>query len=50
MEDITDEIKDLQQSITSDFDGKNNGIGIHGDSNVTRKDEVSQSFGEKIKV
>ena len=50
MEDITDEIKDLQQSITSNFDGKNKDIKIEGSTNETKKDEFSQSYGEKIKV
>ena len=50
MEDITDEIKDLQQSITSNFDGKNKDIKSDGNTNETKKDEFSQSYGEKIKV
>ena len=50
MEDITDEIKDLQQSITSNFDGKNKDIENDGRTNETNKDEFSQSYGEKIKV
>ena len=50
MEDITDEIKDLQQSITSNFDGKNKDIKSDGSTNETKKDEFSQSYGEKIKV
>ena len=50
MEDITDEIKDLQQSITSNFDGKNKDIKSDKRNNETKKDEFSQSYGEKIKV
>ena len=50
MEDITDEIKDLQQSITSNFEGKEKDIKSYGNTNVTKKDELSQSFGKKIKV
>ena len=50
MEDITDEIKDLQQSITSNFDGKNKDIKSDKRNNETKKDEFSQSYGERIKV
>ena len=50
MEDITDEIKDLQQSITSNFDGKNKAIKSDGSTNETKKDEFSQPYGEKIMV
>ena len=50
MEDITDEIKDLQQSITSNFDGKNKDIKSDRTTNETKRDEFSQSYGEKIKV
>merc|ERR1719412_2454474 len=48
MEDITDEIKDLQQSITSNFDKKIEGKPTFTVNNVTEKNELSKPFGEKI--
>ena len=50
MEDITDEIKDLQQSITSNFDKNIKEQPTYTADNVTEKNELSIPFGEKIIV
>ena len=50
MEDINDEIKDLQQSITSNFDKGIKEQPTFTVDNVTEKDELSKPFGEKIIV
>lgn len=50
MEDITDEIKDLQEKVSSKFDNSNENLPSNQITNDTKKEIFGQPFGEKIQV
>ena len=50
MEDINDEIKDLQQSITPDLKNNDKDLAAAQNFNETTNEKASLPFGEKIKV
>ena len=50
MEDINDEIKDLQQSITPDLNNNDKDLAAAQNFNETKNEKASPQFGEKIKV
>ena len=50
MEDINDEIKDLQQSITPDLNNNDKDLAAAQNFNETTNEKDSLPFGEKIKV